>query len=79
MQRYGQLLSCRWHFTLTKFVTQLNSRAYFFYCVAKDLLYFEINSSLAHLTAFPISIKVSDVNDDVRRAAVESIGFILFR
>lgn len=29
--------------------------------------------------AFFMSIKVSDVNDDVRRAAVESIGFILFR
>lgn len=26
-----------------------------------------------------VFIKVSDVNDDVRRAAVESIGFILFR
>ncbi|KAJ6655508.1 hypothetical protein lerEdw1_005086, partial [Lerista edwardsae] len=25
------------------------------------------------------SVQVSDVNDDVRRAAVESLGFILFR
>lgn len=31
------------------------------------------------LTDLFILIKVSDVNDDVRRAAVESIGFILFR
>lgn len=25
------------------------------------------------------ALQVSDVNDDVRRAAVESLGFILFR
>lgn len=26
-----------------------------------------------------LSVQVSDVNDDVRRAAVTSIGFLLFR
>lgn len=36
-------------------------------------------SEVQILIGFHLSFKVSDVNDDVRRAAVESIGFILFR
>lgn len=38
-----------------------------------------IGIGFSYLTALPLFTKVSDVNDDVRRAAVESIGFILFR
>lgn len=34
---------------------------------------------LGYVFVMFVFIKVSDVNDDVRRAAVESIGFILFR
>lgn len=36
-------------------------------------------NNLGNVTMIFAFIKVSDVNDDVRRAAVESIGFILFR
>lgn len=43
------------------------------------LIAWSLSISFSNLTAMLILIKVSDVNDDVRRAAVESIGFILFR
>lgn len=46
------------------------------FCFAYPLLFYFFFFSSPHQ---PNKKKVSDVNDDVRRAAVTGIGFLLFR
>lgn len=62
----NNVLTCRWHLKQAEVIRGCDSGAYSLSC-------------FGNVTAVLILIKVSDVNDDVRRAAVESIGFILFR
>lgn len=51
-------------------------------CQAKSIILFDWTEPFQHFIDASLNnvrFQVSDVNDDVRRAAVTSIGFILFR